>query len=494
MAGETKRRATVAALLSTLGLLPGGAVASPTIEDLVGIWAGETSHAGETAAVALHLERAPEGRLLIKLSAPAIHTIAASLGSVAPRIEGDQVHLGPFALTYDAAVGTLSGTIPEGLVPVHRLTMTLRRVPALAVAPRPELDAPVARPAWVFEAGAPLWAGLLWSAGGLFFGDDAGVLHALDAGTGKERWAYRTGGPIRAPAAVLGASLLVQSDDGFLYRLAAASGELEWKVRLLDAPVARLPVDDPRTRHDRTASAVTVADGRLFVGTHDGRLLALDPASGATLWSFAAGDSVLAAPAVADGRVLFGSYDGSVYALQAADGRLLWRHATGAPVVSTPAVDGRRVLVGSRSYDFLALDAQTGTPSWRRYFWFSWVESSAAVRDGVVYVGSSDAARLYALDAATGRSLWETDVRGTAWGQPAVTADRVLVGTEAQAGYIAPHSAGVLALDRATGRPVWRYPLPAAARGPYGVAQSPASGDGVAFFGALDGRVYAFRI
>jgi outer membrane protein assembly factor BamB len=192
--------------------------------------------------------------------------------------------------------------------------------------------------------------------------------------------------------------------------------------------------------------------------------------------------------------VLFGSSDGSVYALRAADGRLLWRHATGGPVVSTPAVDGRRVLVGSRSYDFLALDAETGTPVWRRYFWFSWVESSAVVRDGVVYVGSSDAARVDALDAATGRSLWEADVRGTAWGQPAVTADRVLVGTEAQAGYITPHSAGILALERSTGRPVWRFPLPAAERRPCGLAQSPAVGGGLVFFGALDGRLYAFRV
>ena len=42
---------------------------------------------------------------------------------------------------------------------------------------------------------------------------------------------------------------------------------------------------------------------------------------------------------------------------------------------------------------------------------------------------------------------------------------------------------------------VWRFPLPAGS-GPdaLGVASSPAVGDGLVFFGALDGTFYAFKI
>ena len=60
--------------------------------------------------------------------------------------------------------------------------------------------------------------------------------------------------------------------------------------------------------------------------------------------------------------------------------------------------------------------------------WFSGIESPAVV-DGTVYVGSSDAAKLFALDAGTGRSKWELDVLGWAWSQPAVSGSRVFAGT-----------------------------------------------------------------
>jgi outer membrane protein assembly factor BamB len=160
--------------------------------------------------------------------------------------------------------------------------------------------------------------------------------------------------------------------------------------------------------------------------------------------------------------------------------------------VSTPAPAGDRIVVGNRAYDLLGLDARTGEPAWTRYIWFSWVESSALVRDGVAYVGSSDAAAVYAFDAATGERRWKADVFGWAWGQPAVTGDRVFAGTASQAGYLAGHRGMVVALDRATGRPVWHYPAVPAPTGAYGFPGSPAVGEGLVFVTGLDGTVYAF--
>jgi glucose dehydrogenase len=236
-----------------------------------------------------------------------------------------------------------------------------------------------------------------------------------------------------------------------------------------------------------------VAGERLYVGTHDGHVLALDRSTGRRLWSFAGDDSVLAAPSLDAGRLYFGSYGGHVYALEAAAGTLLWKYDTRRPVVSTPAVARGKVLVGSRSYDFLALDAKSGVPAWTRYLWFSWVESSPVVRDAVAYVGSSDAARISAFDVDTGRTVWETDVHGWAWGRPAVTGDRVFVGTSSSPGYLVGHQAAALALDRATGRVVWREVVPPAKSGTYGFTGEPAVGAGLVFFGGLDGKVRAYR-
>ncbi|HSD67111.1 MAG TPA: PQQ-binding-like beta-propeller repeat protein, partial [Vicinamibacteria bacterium] len=307
-----------------------------------------------------------------------------------------------------------------------------------------------------------------------------------------KKWSFRAGGPIRTRPTAAGGTLYFQADDGYLYALAAASGQERWRVRVVEKPIERLPFDNPKSRYDRFGSDVAVAGGRLYLGTHDGRVLALDPERGEKAWEFASGDSVLGAPAVDAGRVFFGSFDGSVYALDAASGKVMWKRDTRGAVVSTPAVAGDRLVVGNRSYDLLGLEAQTGEPAWTRYIWFSWVESSPAVRDGVAYVGSSDAAAVYAVDVRTGERRWKTDVFGWAWGQPAVTDARVYAGTASQKDYLAGHKGLVVAMDRATGRAVWHYAADPAPLGPYGFPGSPAVGEGMVFVTGLDGKVYAF--
>jgi outer membrane protein assembly factor BamB len=326
----------------------------------------------------------------------------------------------------------------------------------------------------------------------VYAGAQDGAVHAVEAGTGRPRWSFKAGGAIRTRPAPAGGALYFQADDGQLYKLDAASGRLAWRVRVQEGPVERLPFDNPKSRYDRFGSDVLVAGDRLFLGTHEGKLVALDAATGARAWEFAAGDSVLAAPALDGERLYFGSYDKHVYALDAASGRLLWKRDTKGAVVSTPAVHGKLLVVGNRAYDLLGLESGTGEVAWKRYVWFSWVESSATVAEGVAYVGSSDAAAVIAVDAASGERRWQADVYGWAWGQPAVAGDRVYAATSSQAGYPAGHRAGVMALDRATGKVVWRYAAKAAESGAFGFPGSPAVDEGLVYVTGLDGRIYAF--
>jgi outer membrane protein assembly factor BamB len=466
--------------------------APPTTAELAGAWLGTATHGGDSVELALELEPAQDGQVLLKLTIPVTHVEHAAVGRGPIEIQGDSVKIGLFRFTYDRKAGTLSGAVPEELAPVYHIPMTLHRVARLDLPPRQGPTSTIAQPVWAFDAGAPLWAGATFAAGVVYAGGEDGRLHALDAKTGKERWSFLAGGAIRARATASGDDVYFQADDGYLYKVAAASGRQVWRVKVVESPIVRLPFDNPQSRYDRFGSDVTIHDSRLYLGTHDGKVLALDPTAGARVWAFDAGDSVLAAPTVDDGRVLFGSFDGNVYALDVAKGQLLWKHDTRRPVVSTPAVAGGLVLVGSRSYDFLALDARTGEPAWDRYVWFSWVESSATVRGGVAYVGSSDAAAVFAFDARSGKRVWSADVFGWAWGQPAVTENRVFIGTSSTRGYLAGHQGGIVALDRATGRPAWRYEIASPEKGPYGSPGSPATGAGLVFFTTLDGRVLAF--
>jgi hypothetical protein len=160
----------------------------------------------------------------VKISMPIVHVSHQAIGRMPLVVSGLEVRLGPLAFNYDPAARTLSGTMPAAFVPVYSIPIILRRVDRIDVPERPELPAPLAVPAWTFDAGAPLWPGATFAGGMVYAGGDDGGLHALEAKSGRERWAFRAGGAIRTLITVAGDELYFQADDGFLSRVAAASG------------------------------------------------------------------------------------------------------------------------------------------------------------------------------------------------------------------------------------------------------------------------------
>ena len=61
-------------------------------------------------------------------------------------------------------------------------------------------------------------------------------------------------------------------------------------------------------------SSPAVAEGKVYIGSIDMKIYALNSSTGALVWSFRTGSSVRSSPAVAEGRLIVGSDDGSVYA------------------------------------------------------------------------------------------------------------------------------------------------------------------------------------
>ncbi|MGE0404762.1 MAG: PQQ-binding-like beta-propeller repeat protein [Candidatus Korobacteraceae bacterium] len=136
-------------------------------------------------------------------------------------------------------------------------------------------------------------------------------------------------------------------------------------------------------------------DGRVFVGSDNGHMYALDAASGCVYWSFQAKSGIRSAAAigpVAPGSskyaAFFGDVHGNAYAVDAQNGELLWTVSTDAHplarITAAPVLHERRVYVPvtvleeveSRSRNYaccsgrgalVALDAQTGKQIWKTY-------------------------------------------------------------------------------------------------------------------------------
>ena len=79
-------------------------------------------------------------------------------------------------------------------------------------------------------------------------------------------------------------------------------------------------------------------------------------------------------------------------------------------VDSSPAVANGIVYIGSWDHNVYAFNANTGTKVWN-YTTGRWVISSPAVANGIVYVGSLDH-NVYTLNANTGTKVWNYTTEG----------------------------------------------------------------------------------
>ena len=89
--------------------------------------------------------------------------------------------------------------------------------------------------------------------------------------------------------------------------------------------LSQAPAGRWKTRLTGTLTAPVAVGGRVYVGSTDECVYALDAANGQTVWRFYSGGPVRAAPTQWNGRSFAGFDDGWVYCLRASSGEPLWR-------------------------------------------------------------------------------------------------------------------------------------------------------------------------
>ncbi len=280
---------------------------------------------------------------------------------------------------------------------------------------------------WKFQTGARVISSPAIAGGAIYFGSVDQHLYALDLESGRQKWKYKTESAVTSSPAVSAGTVYFGSFDGNFYALDAAAGKLKWKfategerrftakgIHALQPKGEWMP--DP---WDFYLSSPAVANGVVYFGSGDGHIYALDAANGALKWKVRTAGVVHSSPAVAGGIVYAGSWDSFLYALDAATGRQIWRYKTGEDptnhnqvgIQGSPAVVDGTVYFGCRDSKVYALDAQTGKKKWEFTNNGSWVLNSPAVDGGKLYFGTSDTARFYILNAATGSPLFSMDAK-----------------------------------------------------------------------------------
>lgn len=482
-------------LAGILALL-GGLAASPAQpappDPIEGRWTGTvTAPQGETAEIGLEFFRTPKGTLIFRLNFPAMFTYGATIGiPVETDGRGHYTITPSFDIALQRDGDRLTGTFGAG-----RLPLELHRGGSFAPKPPPPSYPPAPASLWQYDLGAGTWAPPVAADDILYVGTSQGALHAVRAADGTAQWIWSGANAIDGAAVVTADTVLFIDAKADLVALNRANGALRWRTALHDESLAGKPAPDNPTFNHRAATPLVI-DGTVYCGSSDGGLYALDAATGAKRWRHDAGAPVFSGIGRhGDDLLMFGTMDGSVVLLDRRTQRETLRVKTGGGVVTTPIVAGHRLVVGSRDYLLYGFDLETGAVAWKYSYWFSWVESTPVLRDGLLYVGASDYSRVTALEPATGRAVWSTPVHGMNWGSPLVTADRVFTGTAAQniPGTVIDHAGGLVALDRKTGAVRWRLETPRPPEKSFGgYAGSLALVGNKVIAAGFDGRLVAY--
>ena len=229
-----------------------------------------------------------------------------------------------------------------------------------------------------------------------------GFVVAWDAKTGRERWRYKTE-PVESSPLLHGNRLFVGSWDNAVHAINAKTGKRIWRFQA----------------SNQVNTSAAWWKGRIFIADDSGTLYALSAKTGKLLWSSGAGTEFwYATPTVAYGRVYIGNTDGTMYVYGAKTGNLLWAKPLGTYIYGAAAVYKRKVFVGTYDGKFYALDAATGDTRWVRNANGA-VHAAPTVMDGLVYyavcsscgeAASRSVARgpdaTYALRARDGHRVW----------------------------------------------------------------------------------------
>jgi outer membrane protein assembly factor BamB len=387
---------------------------------------------------------------------------------------------------------------------------------------------------WTFQTGARIVSSPVIDEGTIYIGSDDGNVYAVDAADGQPRWHYRTGGPVPSTPAVAGGIVYAASYDGKIHAIDAHTGQLRWTFttggeRRFEAKNLHglLPknqtIADP---FDVFLSSPLVVGERVYVGSGDGHVYALDAATGALAWKFATGDVVHASPAYAGGTIVVGSFDSYLYALDAATGAQKWRfHGGEDPDIhnqvgfqSSPAIVDGVVYTGCRDSKLYAIDAATGRERWHFDNAGSWVVGAPAVTRGKVIFTTSDSAQYVVLDAGTGKPILQQKGKAYMFASPTVAGDVVLTGVlngTLEARDLASgallwtfetdaskrNDGWILTSDRRFNAPLlytsaWREAPIVAVERQFSVGSifsTPLVAAGVVYVGAADGRLYAIE-
>ena len=201
-----------------------------------------------------------------------------------------------------------------------------------------------------------------------------------------------------------------------------------------------------------------IRDSVLYIGTIEGRMVALSLTKQDTLWTFETLGQISASPNHVDfaGRdaIVFGSYDNYLYSIGQQDGKLISQYESGYYLNGAVALWDKYVIFGGCDQWVRVINCETGIQTDSLQL-DAYIPCSPAIDENMVYVGDYSG-NIYELQMrkegiALHRKLLEaTDEDGDNVSVPAIDDDRL---------YVFTGTRYLTAVDRKTGEVKWKQML-----------------------------------
>lgn len=232
------------------------------------------------------------------------------------------------------------------------------------------------------------------------------------------------------------------------------------------------------------------AGSQLIIADAEGRVIALAPADGRTLWQRETKLRLSGGPGSDGDQIAVGSVNGRIISLSAVDGAERWQAGVDGEILSVPRPAGDALIVHTLDDNVFALDAASGEERWRYSYpppvlTLRGSSTPAIVADSAI-VGLSGG-RLVKLELASGVPLWEVVVsppsgRSELERIADIDADPMVVGDTV---YVAAYNGDLAGVDVTSGSVLWRRTLSAHA--------GLAAADGNLYITDADDQVWAAR-
>jgi outer membrane protein assembly factor BamB len=315
---------------------------------------------------------------------------------------------------------------------------------------------------WKFAAGGAVVSSPSVAEGIAYFGSQDKNVYAVDAWTGALVWKFNTSARIGSSPAVVDGRVYVGPDDGYVYCLNASNGGLLWST------FAGGYVPAYFAAAINLRSSPTVVGGRVYVGSLDKNVYSLDANSGEIAWKYKTDGYITSSPAVVDGVVYITSQEptsAGLYMLDAANGNLIRRIAIpyvlasrGTDIHSSPAVAEGMIFAASNKRAYYGINATTGNVTWafEDQTAEEFIIASPIYDNGRVFL--VDEFFIVAVDAFTGRVLWQTFVGTEFYVSPTYAEGKLYVTSDQRGIYVLNATDGAKISFFATGSNSWSSP------------------------------------